>query len=146
MILWGSGYWRANLYQHKCNWGVAPLLFLTALIFPSSEESQAHIPCCRCERRALKVGWRGKFFLADQNQHVSKPTWVKLQCNRHSRSALKSVQNWNPVKNVFKKAEPNRPFIWCIISQVWWLVNGRALKVDHFLPGFTECPNIWDTS
>jgi len=39
----------------------------------------------------LKVGWRGRFLLADQNQHVSKPTWVKLQCNRHSRSALKSV-------------------------------------------------------
>jgi len=39
----------------------------------------------------LKVGWRGKFFLAYQNQHVSKPTWVKLQCNRHSRSVLKYV-------------------------------------------------------
>jgi len=39
----------------------------------------------------LKVGWQGKNFLADQNQHVFKPTWVKLQCNRHSKSALKSV-------------------------------------------------------
>ena len=37
-------------------------------------------------------GWMTRqIFLADQNQHVSKPTWVKLQCNRHSRSALKSV-------------------------------------------------------
>ena len=29
--------------------------------------------------------------MADQNQHVSKPTSVRLQCNRHNRSALKSV-------------------------------------------------------
>ena len=38
-------------------------------------------------------GWmtRQIFFVADQNQHVFKPTWVKLQCNRHSKSALKSA-------------------------------------------------------
>ena len=37
-------------------------------------------------------GWMTRqLFLADQNQHVSRPTWVKLQYNRHSRSALKSV-------------------------------------------------------
>jgi len=40
----------------------------------------------------LIKGWMTRqFALADQNQHVSKSTWVKLQCNRHSRSALKSV-------------------------------------------------------
>ena len=43
----------------------------------------------------LKVGWRGKFFWADQNQHVSKPTQVKLQWNGHSRRALKSVHNFS---------------------------------------------------
>jgi len=47
-------------------------------------------PCIRA--CLLKVRWRGKFFLADQNQHVSKPTdRVELQCNRHSKSTLKSV-------------------------------------------------------
>jgi len=40
---------------------------------------------------ATLKGWMRQIFLADQNQHVSKPTRVKLQCNRHSRSALKSV-------------------------------------------------------
>ena len=94
-------------------------------------------------------GWMTRqIFLADQNQHVSKPTWVKLQCNRHSRSALKSVlrwQNWHSLKNVFKRAEPDRPFIWRITSQVWWLVNGQALIVDRFLPGFTESVPIFGT-
>ena len=37
-------------------------------------------------------GWMTRqIFFGDQNQHVLKPNWVKLQCNRHSRSALKSV-------------------------------------------------------
>ena len=98
----------------------------------------------RSQSAHLKVGWRGKFFLTDQNQHVSKPTWVKLQCNRHSRSTLKSVLKIAKLapseKNVFKRTEPNRPFIW-----VWWLVNGQALKVDRFLPGFPESVPIFGT-
>ena len=71
--------------------------------------------------RRLKVGWRGTFSLADQNQHIPKPTWVKLQCNGHSRSVLKSVLKMAklaPYKNILKKAEPNRPFIWRIISKL----------------------------
>ena len=54
----------------------------------------------------LKVGWWGKFFLADQNQHVSKSTRVKLQCNRHSKSALKSVvkmEKLAPSEKLFEK-------------------------------------------
>jgi len=85
----------------------------------------------------LKVGWRGETY------------WLKLQCNRHSRSAPKSVLKMAKLapseKNVFKRGEPNRPFIWRIISQVGWLVNGQALKVDRFLPGFTESVPIFGT-
>jgi len=39
---------------------------------------------------SLKVGCRDNF-LAYQNQHISKPTRVKLYCNGHSRNALKSM-------------------------------------------------------
>jgi len=31
------------------------------------------------------------------------------------------------------------------LSQVWWLVNGQALKVDHFVPDFTESVPIFGT-
>jgi len=115
---------------------------VTAKLYGEKHPSQ-QLMCRHCI--GLKVGWRGKFFLADQNQHVSKPTSVKLQCNRYSRSALKSVLKMAKLapseKNVFKWAEPNRPFIWHIISQVGWLVNG----VDRFLPGFTESVPIFGT-
>ena len=97
---------------------------------------------------SLTVGWRGKLFLAHQNQHVSKPTWVKLQCNRHSKSALKSalkMEKLAPSEKHFLKAEPNRPFIRRIVSQVWWLINGQALQVYHFLPDFTESVPIFGT-
>jgi len=56
-----------------------------------------------------------QIFLAGQNQHVSKPTGVKLLCNRHSRGALKSVLKMAKLapseKRFFKKAGPNRPVI-----------------------------------
>jgi len=54
-------------------------------------------------------------------------------------------RNWYPLKNVFKRAEPNWQFMWRIISQVWWLVNGQALNVDHFLAGCTESVPIFGT-
>ena len=64
-----------------------PKLFASLAIMTSMRSYPLFLEC----RHHLKVGWRGKFFLADQNQHVSKPTWDKLQCNRHSRSVLKAV-------------------------------------------------------
>ena len=85
-----------------------------------------------------KYGWRGNF-LAYHNQHVYKPTWVKLQRNGHSRSALKCVLNMAilaPSEERLKKVEPNRPFIWPIISRTWWLVDGQALKSCPIPPGF----------
>jgi len=84
-----------------------------------------------CGSRRLK-GWMRQIFMADQNQHVSKPTWVKSQCNRHSGSALKSVSKMAKLarsEKLFKKAESNQPFMWRVISQVWWLVNARHLKL-----------------
>jgi len=74
---------------------------------------------------------------------ISKPTWVKVQCNGYSRSALKSVLKiaklvplWK--KNIVKRVEPYRPLIWHIMSRTWWLANGQALKTGHFLPVVLE--------
>jgi len=97
----------------------------------------------------FKVRWRGKFVLPHQNQHVFKPTWVKLQCNRHSKSAFKSMLKMAKIGTIWKTFLKRWSLIghlYDIISQVWWWVNGQALKVYHFLPDYRECPNIWETS
>jgi len=81
-------------------------------------------------------GWKTRQgnFLAYQNQHVSKPTWVKWQCNGHSRSGLKS-------KLKMAKLPPSENHLWRIISRAWWLGNGQALKIPSW-----GCPNIWGIS
>ena len=58
-----------------------------------------------------------QIILADQNQHVCKPTWIKFQCNGYSRNSPKSALKMGKLalKNALKKAEPNRPFICRIV-------------------------------
>ena len=95
----------------------------------------------------LKVGWRGKFFWLiriSMSRNLPESCYNAIDTAEVPLNLCLRWRNWHPLKNVFKRVEPNRPFIWHI-TQVWWLVNGQALKVDRFLPGFTESVPIFGT-
>ena len=97
----GSRYthWIGLYLSFHLTWVLGPFVHDRLQNLKTSEDTFGH------NITPLEVGCRSKF-LAYQNQHVSKPSSVKLQCNERSRSALKSR-----------------------------LVNGQALKIGHFLPG-----------
>ena len=86
--------------------------------------------------REIIKGWMTRrFFLAYQNQHVSKPTWVKLQCTGHSTSTLKSMLK------MAKLASSEKHF-----------KKGRALSAIYmarhskFRTSLSRAyPNIWGT-
>jgi len=83
----GSDRWRANLYQHRSNWGRMPLLILTAVAFPSSEGIRVPIYCWVNSGSLWKMWLTGCL-----EPRTFRPTG---ETSNHSTTTLFYLTDWN---------------------------------------------------